>query len=412
MLIDGVTEEWFDQNSIQLYFGQMERYLQKLIQSDALASHKIAFLSGPRQVGKTSLSKQILGGGPGYFTWDDDEFKKLWIQNPKRIFENHGRVVLDEIHKDRSWKNRLKGLFDLYSEGTRILVTGSAHLDFYPKSGDSLQGRYFPYRLHPISLNERSFVPEPPSGKDWGGELDTRFHIEDLLSLGGFPEPFLGQNDQKARRWRRLHRERMIREDLRDLREVKDLEKVRVLSLLLEEKVSGTLSYQSLREDVGGSFESVKSWVDALEALFFCFRIKPWSKGVKRSLLKEPKVYLYDWAVIEEPGARFENLIASHLLKSCQAWSDAAMGDFELGYLRDKQKREVDFIITRNKKPWALVEAKTQGANPSPSLLYFTQILKPEFSIQVVRNPKKERRASLHSNVQVLDVRRFLSRLV
>lgn len=398
---------------------EVARYLQDFIVHDALERRKIAFISGPRQVGKTSMAEAILKEARisrGYFTWDDDEFRKLWLKQPKRILEDAKLIVLDEIHKDRFWKNKLKGLYDLHKNEVKFIVTGSARLDYYRKSGDSLQGRYFPYRLHPFSLNETSKVPRPPgmdAKESWGGTLQTKFDLDDLLSLGGFPEPFLGGSAELAQRWRRLHRERMIREDLRDLKEVRDIGQIKNLSLLLEDRIGSTLSYESLRQDLQVSFDTVRSWIELLEAVYFCYRIRPYTKDIKRSIRKEQKPYLFDWAAVTDPGARYENLIANHLFKSCQAWTDCAYGEFELFYVRDKQKREVDFLVTANKKPYLLVEAKSGASEITPALRHFTDILKPSFSIQVVRSLGKEKSRSLSNpKIEVLDARRFLSRLV
>lgn len=393
------------------------RYLENVVPNDALSDRKIAFISGPRQVGKTHLASRILSQAgdeakAGYYNWDDDEFKKIWIQNPKILFHQKNIVVLDEIHKDRAWKSKLKGLYDLFKDKTKIIVTGSARLDFYRKSGDSLQGRYYPYRLHPMSLNESGHIPLPPSENTWGGELKCHFDLDPLLELGGFPDPLFGQSAAKAQRWRRLYRERMIREDLRDLREVKDLEALKVLSLLLEGTVSSRLSYESLRQDLKLSFDTVKTWVELLESVYFCYRIRPYSKGLKQSLRKEPKLYLFDWSLLKEEGPRFENFIASHLLKSCHAWTDSAQGEFELCYIRDKQKREVDFLVTKNAKPWLLVEVKNQSSTISKELLYYSDLLRPRYAIQVVRSIHKERHSLAHPGIEVMDARRFLSRLV
>lgn len=391
-----------------------KRYLEQTLLDDALAERKIAFVCGPRQVGKTSMAEDILRSEPepsGYFSWDDDEFRKLWLRNPKAIFQNRSLVVLDEVHKDRQWKNRIKGMYDPYKTQVKIIVTGSARLDFYRKSGDSLQGRYYPYRLHPFSLNETELLPSPPE-KAWDGSLETKYDLEPLLKLGGFPDPLFGHSEQKAQRWRRLYRERMIREDLRDLKEVRDIEQIKALSLLLEETVSGQLSYENLRQDLKVAFDTVKSWIELLEAVYFCYRVRPFFRGVKQAIRKEPKLYLFDWAILKDEGARFENLIASHLLKSCHAWTDSAKGEFELHYVRDKQKREVDFLVTFNQKPWLLVECKSGRSEIHPSLIHFTESLNPEFSIQVVKNPSRERSSMAHPKIQVMDVRRFLSRLV
>lgn len=299
----------------------VERYLQSQVLDDALATQKVAFINGPRQVGKTTMAESILqkvSQQKNYFTWDDDEFRKLWLKGAKELVKNlpkNSVVVFDEVHKDRNWKSKLKGLYDLFKKDVRFVVTGSARLDFYRKSGDSLQGRYIPYRMHPLTVGETSIVKPPPEN-EWEENWSANFSLDDLLKYGGFPEPFWMQSIDKVRRWQRLYRERMIRQDLRDLQEVRDVSLIESLALLLQERVGSQLSYESLRQDLNSSFESVKRWIDLLEAVYFCYRIKPYAKNVKNSLRKEPKLFLYDWSLVANAGARFENMVAGHLLKS------------------------------------------------------------------------------------------------
>lgn len=397
---------------------KLERYLQYQIQTDALADGKIAFINGPRQVGKTTMAESLLSDlkqSSQYYTWDDDEFRKIWIKGPKDLLSRlkpGSTVVFDEIHKDRKWKSKIKGLYDIFKNDLCFIVTGSARLDFYRKSGDSLQGRYFPYRMHPISVGETNRVKPPPE-TSWEENHAQSFPWKDLLQYGGFPEPFFSQNAEKIRRWQRLYRERMIKEDLRDLQEVRDVRLIESLALLLQERVASQLSYESIREDLSTSFESVKRWIDLLEALYFCYRIKPYSKNLNQSLKKEPKLFLYDWSLVSKEGARYENMVAGHLLKSCHAWTDCAMGEFELHYIRDKQKREVDFFVTKNGKPFALIEVKSNQSTPTPALLHYQKVLKPKFCIQVVKEEKRERRSSLqYPDVQVISAERFLGALV
>lgn len=394
------------------------RYLETFIQQDALADKKIAFLTGPRQVGKTTIAQAILEdmrSPQNYFSWDDDEFRKIWIKNPKVILEGkkaQSLFVFDEIHKDRKWKQRLKGVYDLNKKDYLFLVTGSAKLGYYRKSGDSLQGRYIPYRLHPFSYGESDAVKAPPS-KDWEEFATHSYDYETLLEFGGFPEPFLSQNLSKTQRWRRLYRERMIREDLRDLQNIRDITLIENLSLLLQDRAAGQLSYESLKEDVSTSFDTVRRWIELLEAVYYCYRIKPYSKNIKNSLKKEPKLFLYDWSLIQEKGPRRENLIASHLLKSCHAWTDCAYGEFDLFYVRDKQKREVDFLVTNKGKPYALIEVKSNTRQISPSLIHYNKLLKPNFCIQVVENEKYESKLSMENpNIRVMSTQKFLSGLV
>ena len=400
------------------------RYLQNAIESDALQSHKIAFLSGARQAGKTTLAKSILkthAVKSAYYTYDDDEFRKLWAKSPKTLLQAGSSkdsglslVVLDEIHKDRLWKNKLKGLYDLFGKQTQFLVTGSARMDYFRRSGDSLQGRYLPYRLHPFTQFEKDFVKPPPQTHDewFESKSSESFSRLDLLKLGGFPEPLLGGSEQKAIRWRRLYQERLVREDIRDLYDLRNLNQLQTLLLLIKDRAAGQLSYTSLREDLGTSLDSVLRWVDILESVYFSYRIRPFTVRVKNSLRREPKLYLMDWAGIEDPGQKWENLIANHLLKSVQAWTDCAMGEFELHYVRDKQKREVDFLITENGKPYLLLEVKSGQAEVTPALIYFNKLLKPKFCFQIVQDKKRERGKTLQNpDIAVIHADRMLAAL-
>lgn len=394
------------------------RYLQKFIVQDALQAGKIAFVSGPRQVGKTTMVERLLAEesqSENYFTWDDGEFRRVWIRGGKELLAGLGKgaiLAFDEIHKDRKWKSKLKGLYDLYKKDIRFVITGSARLDYYRKSGDSLQGRYFPYRLHPFSSGETEAVKPPPE-KKWDDRFAEIYPWRELYRFGGFPEPFFQQDHNKLLRWQRLYRERMVREDLRDLQNVRDIRVIEDLAILLQDRVGSQLSYQSLCEDLSSSFDSVKRWIDLLEALFYCYRLRPYAKNIKRSIVKEPKVFLYDWSLVRDEGPRMENLVAGHLLKSCQAWTDCAFGEFELFYVRDKQKREVDFLVTKEKKPFALIEVKSGQSEPTNSLLYYQAALKPRFCLQIVADEKRERSGMMkYPGVDVISMRRFLGSLV
>jgi predicted AAA+ superfamily ATPase len=400
-----------------------KRYLQDSLISDALGDKKIAFLSGARQVGKTTLSHDLsltLNDKknemiPTYFSWDDPEFKKIWAHNCKALVENspHKVLIFDEIHKDRLWKNKLKGLYDLYKNDKLFLVTGSARLDFFRKSGDSLQGRYYPYRLHPFTFGEKDFLKLPPT-ESWENASHANsisdFTIDDLMNLSGFPDPLLGASLNKANRWKKLYLERMVREDIRDLQQIKDINNLELLTLLLQTRAGSQLSYQALRENLHCSFDTVARWIDILESVYYCYRIRPYSQKVKNSLKKEPKLYLTNWAYVDNEGSRFENLIAGHLIKNIHAWNDTAQGEFELFYIRDKQKREVDFFVTQNKKPYLLLEVKSNQSTPTNSLIHFSNTLKPKFTIQLVRNKKDEKKPSLiYPHIRVMTVEKFLS---
>jgi predicted AAA+ superfamily ATPase len=266
--------------------------------------------------------------------------------------------------------------------------------------------------MHPLSVGEGPNV-KPPPNLSWDEHRTDSFDVDELLQFGGFPEPFSMQNTDKVRRWQRLYRERLIKEDLRDLQEIRNISVVETLALLLQEKVGSQLSYESLREDLSTSFDSVRRWIELLEALYFCYRIRPYSKNIKNSLRKEPKLFLYDWALVTNPGARFENMVASHLLKSCNAWTDCAMGEFELHYIRDKQKREVDFLVTKNDNPFALIEVKSGQSTPTSALVHYQKMLQPQFCIQVVKDLKAEKSTLFaYPGIQIMSARRFLGSLV
>jgi uncharacterized protein len=365
-------------------FFMKSRYLKKLICEDALKSNKMAFLSGPRQVGKTTLAKLLLGNSKeNYFNWDDQDFKKQWVKSPKSAIGERGSglIVLDEIHKDRKWKSRLKGIYDVLGNELPILVTGSARLDLYRKGGDSLMGRYLPYRMHPLSVAESATSIEPDAAFK---SHSINIPWKDLLHLSGFPEPHFGSSEQKAKRWSRLRLDRLIYEDVRDLHAIHDVQALRVLCELLPERVGSLLSINSLREDMGAAYGTVYNWLRTLEALYDHFLIRPYANKVKRAIRAEPKMYLYDILRLDSKSKRLENLLALHLLKACDYWTDAAMGFFEVRFIRNKEKEEVDFCVLRNEKVWLLVECKSNEKNPSVVLTKFTELLKPAFSFQLV----------------------------
>lgn len=398
----------------------MKRYLEHFIIDDAFKDKKMAFLYGPRQVGKTTLSRNILQSykqSENYYNWDSDDFKKIWIKDLASVVTQNRHknpvIVLDEIHKDKKWKNKLKGLYDLHRDSSLVLVTGSARLDFFKKSGDSLLGRYLPYRLHPFTVGE-SIEIKPPPEKEWEENSSKSFDYNDLYRLGGFPEPYLSGSEAKAQRWSRMQKERLIQEDLRDISSTKDINMVNLLATLLVDRVGSQLSFKSLEEDLHCSYTAINSWINLLEVVYYGYRIKPYSKNIKRSLLKEPKLYLYNWSLVKDEGSRFENFIASHLLKSCHYWTDCAFGEFELFYLRDKDKREVDFFVTKNQKPYLLLEVKSNQSTISPATHHFYNQTKPTFAFQIVRekNRVKKNVGGLKSPIELIYVEDFLAALI
>ncbi|MBM4353661.1 MAG: ATP-binding protein [Deltaproteobacteria bacterium] len=386
------------------------RYLEAVVAEDALAAGKMAFISGPRQVGKTTVGRFLLQSEQNVFNWDDQRFRKKWVKDPVESVADRGPgpVLLDEIHKDRRWKGRLKGLFDLRGDDVPIVVTGSARLDYFRKGGDSLLGRYIPYRLHPFSVGEALRPPEPDRILE---RRDSVFPLEDLMALGTFPEPLLGGSAQKAARWSRLRMERLVKEDLRDLRSVRDVEAVRVLGDLLADRVGSLLSVNGLREDVQVAYATVRDWVGMLQMLYHCFVIRPYSRKLHRVLTAGSKLYLYDVLQVESEPARRENLVALHLLKAVHYWTDAALGEFDLMFLRTRDGKEVDFIVTRDRKPWMLVECKSGQTAPDKALVEYARLFSTRHNYQVVSRKGHDRYFPEHK-VRVLGIDRFLAGLV
>ncbi|MBI3820234.1 MAG: ATP-binding protein [Planctomycetes bacterium] len=372
----------------------------------------MAFLSGPRQVGKTTLARNLISARENYFLFDDEPFRRNWIRSPRESIaeRNKGAVIFDEIHKDRQWKRRLKGIYDISGHEFPILVTGSARLDHFRKGSDSLLGRYLPYRLHPFTVAEKAITITP----DAVFTIKTpRYRWKDLVRLGGFPEPLLHGNEAEAIRWSRLRLDRIVYEDSRDFLNISDLTAFRILIDILPRQVGSLLSLNSLKEDVGKAYATIRSWFAVLDTLYYCFLVRPYAKRLQRAIRAEPKMYLYDILRIpkEETGRRRENLVALHLVKACQYWTDLAHGEFDLRFVRDKEKREVDFLLLRDGNPWMLVECKSRSTEPTAAIERFASILKPKHTIQLADSPGYDRYYAA-SGVRVMNVETFLAGLV
>lgn len=394
----------------------MTRYFSDAL--DAFSKEKFVFLSGPRQVGKTTLAKAWAKPRDGiYLNWDSAEDRKAILNLPAAFsgekFDQPAAMVLDEIHKYARWKTLVKGLFDKAAPALEVVVTGSARLDVYQRGGDSLFGRYELLRLHPLSVGElvHQNIPNPPSKEEWlsiGREVEPDVWIQ-LGRRGGFPEPFFRDEQAHHRRWTRRRRELLIQQDLRDLSAIKTLSLVEHLAILLPMKVGGLLSLNSLREDLAVAHDTVRSWLEALERLYFCHRISPFSKRLARSLKKEQKLYLWDWSEVEGEAARFENMVAGHLVKAVDAWNDLGLGSFSLHYWRDLEKREVDFVIADSGKPVVAVECKVSDQNFSSSLEHFGAAFPEVPLIQLVNASGIDKR---RGRSRVVSADRFLAGLV
>lgn len=338
----------------------ISRYIASPVRQDL--GRKMVFIGGPRQVGKTTFGLALLESGPrdetnpGYLNWDFGEHRDRVLKG--EMPAGQPLLILDEIHKFARWRGLVKGLYDTGRRKQSILVIGSARLDYYRKGGDSLAGRYHYYRLHPFSLRE----VDPQAGPST---------VESLLRFGGFPEPFLSGSDREHRRWQREHRERVVRDDLRDLERVREVSLIELLLQHLPRCVGSPISVKNLSELLQVAHESVERWLTILERLYFCFRIAPYGAPRVRAVRKEKKLYFWDWSLAPEGGQRLENLLACQLLKYCHWQEDTEGRDMELRYLRDVDKREVDFVVVRDGKPEFAVECKSGGAGFSPAAAYF-----------------------------------------
>jgi len=387
-----------------------ERYLTKFVIDDL--REKMVFIGGPRQVGKTTLARELVGNQYaqlGYFNWDNRQDRRRIMQSSWPAGAE--LLILDEIHKYKKWKSLVKGEYDKLKERYCFLVTGSSRLDLYRKGGDSMLGRYHYYRLHPFSLAE---VAGRKSVYKVFEELPIplQYDRELLLALdrfGGFPEPLLKQNDRVLRRWHNEKVDRLFKEDIRDTEQVRDIVNMQLLGDLLPERAGSLLSLNSIREDLEVSHRAVSNWIRILESFYYCFRIYPFAEKNFRSLKKGAKLYLWDWSEIDREPARFENLVACHLLKIVHFLQDYEGYRAQLYYLRSIEKKEVDFLVTIGKKPWFSVEVKISDANASPHLYYFREKLNIPFSYQVV---KKSGIDNFQNGVRIVSADRFLAGLI
>lgn len=355
---------------------------------------KMVLVSGPRQSGKTTVARALLrhqhrATASRYLNWDDDEARTRVLN---REFPHEGLVVFDELHKYSRWRNFLKGLYDTHGAALHILVTGSARLDLYRRGGDSLQGRYHHLRLHPLSLKEAGCS------------------VNDLMTLGPFPEPLLSGSAAAARRWSRQYRSRLVREDVASLERVDEMGAMEQLSARLPGLVGAPLSLNGLREDLQVAHKTVERWVDILERLMFVFRLVPFGPPRIKAVKKSRKHYHFDWTPITDQEARFENLIAFHLLKECHYLEDVDGYDTELRFFRDVEGREVDFVQMKAGVPIRFVECKTADTVISPALLYLRRKFPAVEAVQVLVTRGVDRIG--REGVRLVSADRFLAELV
>ncbi len=353
------------------------RYITSHILEDL--KKKMVFVGGPRQVGKTTLAKTVLSKAfpdGRYLNWDFDEDRQDILR--KKWSTDNSLLIFDELHKFPRWKTWIKGIYDVSHDIHSFLITGSARLDIYRRGGDSLMGRYHYWRLHPFTMDE---IPEG---------IDPKEALHRLMTIGGFPEPFLEGDERNARRWRRERFDRVLREDIRDTESIRNISLLSLFVDLLRRRVGGLITISNLAADLQIAPNTAKAWLEILERMYLVFSVRPYTRSLPRAVLKPPKVYFFDNGdVLGDEGARFENLVATTLLKRLHFLEDRDGYRYELRYIRDKEGREVDFAVLKEGKLEELIEVKFADESVSKSLLYYAQRLNPEKATQIVANLRR-----------------------
>lgn len=402
----------------------MDRIYDKIVAEHLALYNQMLFLVGPRQVGKTTISKNSkrFTDHYVYLNWDFEDDQILLLEGSHKIIEKYNLnkaskiksiLSLDEIHKYKHWRNYLKGLYDKYSDLVHFIITGSANLDIFRVSGDSLMGRYLPYRIHPLSTKELIDNTISKSEISLPKPINPQL-FKDLLLYGGFPDPLLKQNTRFYNRWITLRSEQLFQEDIRDITHIHDIAQLKLLSRILQHQIGQLLNYSSLATKVKVTINTVQSWVNTLSAFYYCFLIPPWTNNISRSLIKHPKIYLWDWSEVKNLGAKHENIVACHLRKAIHFWQDTGLGKYELFFIRDKDQCEVDFLVTKNCVPWFLVEVKSSGGNSISRDLYkFQKQTNAKHAFQVVFDlPYVEKDCFEYKDPIIVPAQTFLSQLV
>lgn len=402
----------------------MDRVYTPIIERHFKEYDQMVFLAGPRQVGKTTISLAMKSYTDHlvYLNWDNHDERRIILEGPAAVVQyahlleasrQKPIIVFDEIHKYTNWQTFVKGFYDTYKEKFKIMVIGSAKLNIYRKGGDSMMGRYFPYRIHPLSVAECIRTNRPQKEIQSPAKLEQE-KFNNLLTYGGFPQTYIKHQKEFSRRWQGLRKEQLFRMDIRDLSNIQEIARLEILVDILQEQIGDLLDYSNLANKIRVSVDTVRRWIDTLTTLYHCFSIRPWTKNITRSLIKNPKLYLWDWSVIKDSGSRSENFVASHLLKAVHMWTDLGFGDYGLHYLRDKEKNEVDFVITKDNNPWFLVEVTfSKNKSISKSLYKFQQQLSAPHAFQVIIDlPGKEIDCFSYNEPVIVSAIDFLSQLI
>ena len=373
---------------------EIQREIYKKVLKDL--KKKMVFIVGPRQVGKTWLAKKVMNEyqNPLYLNFDNLAHREI-IKNQSWV-PTVDLVIFDEIHKMPKWKNYLKGVYDTKKENLNILVTGSARMDAFKKVGDSLVGRFYVHHLFPFTLAEISNI-----------KIENK--IELLLERSGFPEPFLSKDKNDANRWRNLYTESLLGQDVLEFQDIDRVNAIRQIYQILKSKVGSPISYSNIARDVGVSPITVKKYIEILEAIYVIFIIKPYTYKISRSILKEPKIYFFDYGILDDVGAKFENFVALSIHKYIKVKNDLSGGGYSLGFLKTKENKEVDFVISDDKNiPLEIIEAKFSDNNFSKTLIYFSNKYKIK-GTQLVYNIKNEK---MMNNVSIINAEKYLENLI
>jgi predicted AAA+ superfamily ATPase len=405
------------------------RAIYKALWDELSADKPMIMLAGPRQSGKTTFARGIVAkdfSDTVYFNWDIAKDKSRLIADPAFFFKeprsnisSRPLVILDEIHKYRDWKNYLKGIYDQFSKEYQFLATGSGRLELSRKAGDSLAGRFLKFHIFPFTRAElsnrrrtiKNFMGNPLEGFDDAPAGETAQVFKSLWELSGFPEPFIKGKKTFWSTWSAAYGQQIVRDDLRTVADIRNLDMVETLFALLPSRVASPLSMNNLAGDLQVAFDTVKSWLLLFDSFYLTFRISPWTQKISRSILKEKKIYLFNFPVIDDEAARFENLAALEFLRAVEAWNDHGWGNFSLHYLRNKDKQEVDFLLAENNRPFLIAETKLSDDAPAASLIDFQKL----FNIPAVQLVRKEGVRKVNRNgknsILVVTAHRWLSAL-
>lgn len=404
----------------------MKRLYHDIFKAHLQHHRQMIFVMGPRQSGKTTVAQRLVEEHPHglYLNWDNMNDRDRIVQGPNAVAQSlpldvlsleKPLIVFDELHKFKQWRDFLKGFYDSYPHKCHIIVTGSAKLDVFNRGGDSLMGRYFPFHFHPLSVAELAQRSFHSTQEYWPQPQPLEEEAFDALwKFGGYPDPFLKRTDSFSRRWKTLRSQQLFSEDIRDLTRIQEIDKLELLATKLTQQVGALTSYQTLANQLRVSDNTIRNWLETLKILYYCFSIKPWSANITRALLKEPKYYLWDWSLCDHEGMRAENMMALHLLKAIHYWNDSGLGHYQLHFIRDKEKREVDFLVTKNHHPWLLLEVKlSHNQGISNALRYFHALLNPSFTFQAVFNlPYVSKSCFETHEIQIVPFKTLLSQLV